>query len=510
MRPLDEFVINYLSSVAPAFYIRQCLVILALFIFGAILTDLLIKKRINPLRRALLAFPAGLSAFIITAYLMLILGISYTPFTVTAAIVLITGLALFWGRTSFFGEDLQAYKKHMLIALSAAILIALVATAGIAPVAISNDTMYYFRRYPDAIVFYRGLRDQFDFFMTDTGLGVVAIDTLPALFGFGETFGIREFFHIDFIVLFGYFVYDRSKGYMPRKGAIVSSVLVTAFLAASTPFFILGHWALANMYFMEMFFIASCNVTADDDTSFGINCLIMTALSLLRIEGTLFVIWLVVCQTAFTGHGKKTAKFVILPVTLLFGGYCLRLYTKYNVLDNQYTFLTPQKAVILITLLVASGLFLIFIFTPLYKRFGHKLVILYIGLLVAGNLLMLVRDPALYAGNLKAFGANLFRQSGWGMFPYFVIGMILLIVVCHLKDRKKRSATLNVANLCDISMVVGFLLIVLAASYGRGDVLSEDVGDSGNRVLLQITPLVVMTISQLFLGLFYDENETGL
>ena len=74
---------------------------------------------------------------------------------------------------------------------------------------------------------------------------------------------------------------------------------------------------------------------------------------------------------------------------------------------------------------------------------------------------------------------------------------------------KKKSGLPGSSNLFNITMVVGFLLIVLAASYGRGDVLSEDVGDSGNRVLLQIVPLLVMMYAELFLDLFFDSPQNA-
>ena len=60
-----------------------------------------------------------------------------------------------------------------------------------------------------------------------------------------------------------------------------------------------------------------------------------------------------------------------------------------------------------------------------------------------------------------------------------------------------------------ITLAVGFLLIVIGASFGRGDLLSEDVGDSGNRVLLQIVPLVVMAFSELFLNVLCYNHGVG-
>ena len=88
------------------------------------------------------------------------------------------------------------------------------------------------------------------------------------------------------------------------------------------------------------------------------------------------------------------------------------------------------------------------------------------------------------------------------MFPQFCIGAIAPIFlerIIRLIKKKEDSVGEDTASSFDMTLTVGFLLIVIAASYGRGDVLAENVGDSGNRVMLQIVPLVVMTLSHRFL-----------
>ena len=389
----------------------------------------------------------------------------------------------------------------MLAAVAFVLVFGAFATSGIMPVSISNDSMYFFRRYPDIIVYYGHLRDQFDFWLTDTGLGIVSVDTLPALFGFGESFGIREFFHINFIAFFGICAYERGSRRMEKKGAVVYALVLTAFLASATPFFILGHWALANMYFMEMFFIAAYTAIDSREGSMGVLPLLLCAVALFRIEGTLFVVWLVLCIALFTDLGRRLAAYVILPVTLLFAGYCLRIFVCFNVLDNIYLFLTPVKAVLLIAVLAFTGIFIAFVLPKLKERFSRFLPFAFIGALILGNLALFVYDRALYIGNLGAFSDNLFRQSGWGMLPYFVIGIIVLLIAEYIIRRIKGERWPAGDNAYNITLTVGFLLIVLAASFGRGDVLYENVGDSGNRVLLQITPLVVMTLGELLLYL---------
>ncbi len=45
-------------------------------------------------------------------------------------------------------------------------------------------------------------------------------------------------------------------------------------------------------------------------------------------------------------------------------------------------------------------------------------------------------------------------------------------------------------------IVSGYLLITLAVGFARGDPLQENIGDSGNRVLLQAVPLIVYAVTE--------------
>lgn len=507
MNPLETLITEYLSGLAGAYFARQLAVIVCIFVFGAIITDIVPGNKDSRIMRIVLAFPAGLSAFVITAYFMLVTGIPYNTFTVTAAVILECAAIISVGRKSFAAHFRDGAGTIRLVAAGVVIIVAVAASSGLAPVSISNDSMYFFRRYPDIIVYFGKLRDQFDFWLTDTGLGCVAIDTLPSLFGFEESFGIREFFHIDFLAFFAITVYERAGMHMPKKNARIASAVITLVLALSTPFIVLGHWALANMYFMEMFFIAAYTAIKRNRDGIGPVPLFLVALSLFRIEGTLFAVWLVLCISLYTDMGKKLATYVMIPMTLLFGGYCIRLFVGFYVLDNIYLFLTPQKAVLLVLVMIAAGIYMAFV-EPVFKRkAGRMLPYVYIGGLAGVNLLLFLSDRMLYAGNLKAFFSNLFGQSGWGMLPHFMIAALLLVaaesVIVKIRGDKRtvRSDGFNTV------LTVGFLLIVIAASFGRGDVLSVNVGDSGNRVLLQIVPLAVLTVSEMMCRLAGKEDE---
>lgn len=62
MDNLSVFITEYLASIR-GYYSRQVLVVCAIFVFGAVLTDSILTAKIPAVRRALLAFPVGLSAF---------------------------------------------------------------------------------------------------------------------------------------------------------------------------------------------------------------------------------------------------------------------------------------------------------------------------------------------------------------------------------------------------------------------------------------------------------------
>ena len=502
MNQLGLFITEYLMSIS-GYYIRQVMVICVIFVFGAVLTDCILTESVPAVRRILLAFPIGLSAFIITAYALIVVAVPYNRLSVCIALA-VEILAAVVIRRKSFARISKVQAKHMTIAVIAALAAALIACSGVLPVAISNDTMYYFKRYPECIVFFEGLRDQFDCWLTDTGLGSVAIDTLPSLFGFGETFGIREFFHIDFIAFFAVCVWERAKRYCDTKGAVIAAGIATVFLTTATPFLILGHWALANMYFMELFFMAAYTVY-DRDEMLETGSILLVALSLLRIEGTIFVVWLILCLAINAKRTRRLVAYVMIPMIVLFGGYCIRIFMQFYIYDNIYLFLTPLKAVFLVAAIAGAAVYIAFIQDRLPERLRKNLKWIYMSGLVLGNLLLFVRNSELYIGDIKAFGANLFRQSGWGMFPYFVISMTVVLIVEYVYRRKRMEASADDFDSFCVLLTVGFLLMALIASFGRGDVMSENIGDSGNRVMLQIVPLVVMTYTSLFLRLLRTE-----
>lgn len=510
--------LNFSNTFLAGFLVRQVIVILALYLLGLMLQLALSS---NPDKNSLvpcllLAYPLGLAQFSITAYLIIALGIPYNNKTITIVMIALMGLYVYFAsRGRKCNQAIKENKGLLILAGILVILIALISVSGLAPISISNDSMYFFHEYPRYIVHFGGLRDQFDTFLTDTGLGVISIETLPFLYGFNESFGIREFMHISFIAYMSYLVYKKSH-------KMLAAIVVALLTIASSPVYVLGHWAMANMYFMELFFMAAAFmsdffINREDDKPYSVKellpCILITiACAFTRMEGGIFILLLLVCYSLLNIKGRDLIIYLALPILIMLAIYEIRLFIFYKI-DNPYTFLTPGKALIQGAAFVCIIVYLAFIRDRLGAAIKNRLPLLFIGGLVGVNGLLFLYKKELYIGNLKAFYGNFCGQSGWGMLPHLAIASIVIIIVANLIINKESGKSKRDPNAFErhffLLLTIGFMLVTLAVSFMRGDVLLVAVGDSGNRVMLQAAPLIIYTITLYFIRLNerFKEND---
>lgn len=496
------------ASVRNDYYIRQLVVILFIFCVGFLIVSSGMGSdddEVSLRKYIVCAFPVGMSSVIACGYVMLVLGIAYRGLFMCLMLAIVSVMALIYGyRKKSFG--FFKYKiKYLVYTLIAVIVLAMVACSGLIRISVSNDSLYYFWQYPRAIVYYGGLRDQFDNFLTDTGLGASVIGTLPFLFGFGENFGIQEFFHMSFLAFFGNTVYENSQIVLKgdRKKSIVAAVFGMLILAVCTPAVILSHWAMSNMYFMEIYFI--CLAFALEyarDKSINRNlvlALLVFAVSVIRVEGGIFVLFLILAASLRDIKGKDLV-LCILPVVVMQSLYEIRIFTGFTI-DHPYTFLTIGKSILQFVAYIAAAGYVLLIRDKIKDKLGKNMAVVIISGLLLVNLVLLVQDSAHYVANLRAFAGNLTGQSGWGILPHITLGVMVVIVCLEAIDNRFSLQRLAELTRADSNILaywifntIGFLLVTLAVSFARGDNLNVDTGDSGNRVLLQIAPIVLITL----------------
>lgn len=557
---MNNWAIEYTKTLAPGFFVCQVAVIGALFVIGFIICLSCINSGNRPVERnpqtsqkgtdekaqpgllfktVLLSFPVGMSAFILLAYAFLIAGVPYNSVNVSVAAIVILALLIYRGykNNAFDIIRTKTGQRFLLGVLIVVSVTACFATSGIMPLSLSNDSMYYFHEYPKDIVYFGMLRDQFDTFLTDTGLGSVVIDTLPFLFGFNESFGIREFMHINFLIYFVYRTYililpivtrsvspqgertNNESGWKGDKAARIAAIvalLIGIILATSSPVWILGHWAMANMYFMEFFFMSALEAfyCRSENHDIRIVAILSVACALIRIEGGVFMLLLVLCFTFLGYSGKELSLNILIPMLIMTSAYAIKIFMSYTI-DNPYTFLTPEKAILQAVAMTAVILYVLFI----KDRLPVSLIkfmpeVLTTGLILLNGLLLL-RNRELYVLNLRAFYGNLMGQSGWGMLPHLTMAALIVVAFLYVEAKLSKRIVKTADGCVAISitkymsvLALGFAFVTVAVSYMRGDPLNVQVGDSGNRVLLQIAPLLIFAIVCIFVKVLDTrENE---
>ncbi|MCR5508355.1 MAG: hypothetical protein K6F34_06695 [Lachnospiraceae bacterium] len=526
---MSEQAASFISGFSAVFFLRQSLVILMIFALGAAAGCALRRGR-AALTDVLLYYPLGLSVYALVSYVILVTGIPFNIITVTGsclAVAAVSALAVYkngWLHPERFEKKITA---AVIITL---LCIIVISTSGLLPVSVMNDSMYYYSMYPKALVHFSGYRRNFNVFLTDIGQMTVIINTLPHMYGFNESFGIQTFLNIDTLLLFSYSVYERAAKKTERKSAAAASVILTLILVSSMPYLVMSRWVMSNGYFMCFMFICVHTVYASSKEADAgsakslmvLSGLMFSVMSFLRMEGCIIAVVLVLCFASLEFEGKELFKYLMLPMLLIFSAYDVRIFLFMNI-DAPYTFLTPNKAVIQLAALAAVSVYLVFIKGRFLKFTEDKLSLLIPAALLFVNILLFVYNRSRYINNLKSFAGNLSHRSGWGLFPMMILAVYVLCFIAGIGGRlgtggrfcgpfsffKKGPQNrppvpkIHFRDLC----LIAYLLTCLAVGFARGDNLRESIGDSGNRVLLQVTVLAFYAAAMHLTDLLWPDVE---
>lgn len=456
-----------------------------------------VKGKAIKLIDMLMSFPIALLMYALTGFFLLSVAIPFNSYTQPLAMVIL--LLVIWlfskmllsnkknAESEIAASTYTLDKKVLIIWALATAIVVLISTSGIIPVSVTNDSMYYFSEYPRALVNYGNYNMFLDDFLTDASQGVAVIGTIPFLFGFDEIFGLLTFFNIDFIAIFICAVYELATEKLSQRYSIILTLVSTLILITSMPFILMSRWLMANMFFMEYFvmvafFAYKYSSETVKDTRLLVLSVLISGISVMRMEGGLYAGVIILCIMMLDFDSKEIALYFVAPVLLLHSLYLARIYL-FITLRTGVQFMTKGKAAILLGFLLVILLYNLFIRNKRFMRLQkHYSLLLIVGLLFV-NAAVLVYDHSDYIVNIKAYIANLTGNSGWGLFTAFVIAVLIII--------PKKS--INV-NYFDFTLVT-YILLAVVAGWARGDVLHASFGDSGNRLLIQAVPLMVLVIS---------------
>ncbi|MCR5356428.1 MAG: hypothetical protein K6E63_03405 [Lachnospiraceae bacterium] len=485
---MSEAVASYIGSLTPGFFMNQVITIFLLTLLGSLVTVCACKGK-SSLLYVLLYFPAGLSIYALISFVLLVSGIHFDRLSVTlpcAAAAVIAAVLIIKNKWSITGGFTV---KQCVIGIITMLCIIVISTCGILSVSVTNDSMYYYLMYPKALVHFGYLRRGFNVFLTDIGQMSAIINTLPYMYGFNESFGILTFLNIDTLLLFACAVYEAAAKQLDKKKAAAACIMMTLILISSMPYVIMSKWMMSNSYFMCFMFICvylsyrigSRKEAAPEAGELFILGIMFAVMSFLRMEGCMIALILTVCFATLDYTNRQLAVTFLMPILLIAVSYDIRIFLTMDI-DAPYTFLTPVKAVIQIAAVIAVAAYVLFLRDRLPSFFNKRLDILIPAGLALVNAVLCVYNPGRYLGNLKSFVFNISHRSGWGLFPMLIIG---IYVLCFIVSKGEGTFKYTFADLCFLS----YLLTCLAVGFARGDALRESIGDSGNRVLLQVTIL---------------------
>ncbi len=484
MHMTSEIYKNIIGNTAGMFMLRQTLAILLLYLAGYLLIGL-IREEMDGRTQALLSYPLGISVFSVLGFLLLITGIRFSMANILISYFILVGIIFVYRVRSGRGIVFPRLPYR----LSFILIPAVIAASGLPPQIISNDSVYYYSVYPSILVSDGFLSPSLDKFLTDVGQTTAVLESLPFMMGFDETFGIQHFLNLNFIIVFYEAVYGRAKKDSSRRFCFLAAVLCTLFLLTSEPFIVLSSWILSNAYFMELFFIVFLLLirTADEEKAAPeydfILFFLIAMLTMCRMEGGVLIFVLSLC-ISLTGITKgRMIKLFILPLSVMEFGYYVNLYLRMGV-NPLYSFLDIRTAVIMAALIFLLFVYIMFLRERLPKGY---LPVLILSLLILGNMGLLFINRERYLTNLRAFIMNIRLGNGWGVFGV-VIAAYVLIFAFSCVDRRFKDIPV------EIFLPAALALTVFGVCFARGGVLAVRTSDSGNRVLMELTPVIVYSV----------------
>lgn len=487
-----------LSDLSSGYYIRQVLAILFLFLIGTLFLYA-IREHMRPIWLYLLAFPMGLALWCIAGFLLLAIGIRFSLLTelLVIAVIMLVFWFLTWYRHRFLEQTDHIRKPfHMTgIVLVIMLIIACIAVSGVISISISNDTMYYYMYYPEVLAKEGAYLRGYDVFLSDVGPMAAIIGTIPALLGFDQFYGIQQMYLINFLLIFSLFVYERAQEKLQHKTSIWVTVAAALLLMTATPFVVLSKWILANMYVMGYSFILFAlafkvaekrTENTEDQRDYMIVFMVLSAMiSMLRMEGGMLMCFMIVCISTLRFENRELIMRFLLPASVMPCIYYVRYFLFLKV-SPVYSFLTWQKAVVAIGVMVLLGHYLGGIRGKHLLRLQKHTGWLILTGLVMVNAALFVIAPSDYIVVLRAFCQNFVYQQGWGYILYLLMACYIALFF---------AGNIRHKEICYENLVfLGYMFYTLAVSFARGGGLRRDVADSGNRVMLQVIPFMIFAL----------------
>lgn len=510
------------------YQLKQAASLLLLFAWGYLLLAALCQ-RMTPLETVLYAFPAGLCLWAFVSLFLLLVGIPYHFFLPFVLIWALVG-TVFLLRVRQNSRHLWQSRRNAvasLPALLAALGVMFLVSTGFLYVFVSYDTYFYFTNYGHTLAVVGNFKDLVgdnSFTLTNISQFLPLINAYTSFWGLDQCFQVQAFLTVNVAAVFFYGLYRfLSAAGRPRK-ALLYSGLFTMLLITSTSFIIGASWVLANMYCMAFLFLtvvlndtdlipgsdnpdSITGASLPSDWNSGKKCaasplgrdrlivtaLFLTALTLLRKDGIIFVCFLLLCFCMKKLYDRKTLFLLFLPsiIAELWWLFYVRVVLKATVSQAAFTSIANNKNVAFVVAAIAATCLYLFLVHGWLQRLPiPETLILYGGMCLL-LILLTLRDWGQVVDNVDMTIRNmLLPPSSWGISaPIF--GVIIVLALLY---------TGNFLTSADTFLWLGYVILNFISYCAADKYLWVNWDDSYNRIVIQIIPVFLFICGKHILG----------
>lgn len=470
------------DALTQGYQIKQIITIVIMFAVGWIavysFTD-----GLNDIWTGLLAFPVGAALWSTLSYLVLLLNIPYTAFIMFLAVFIFMGATAFIHRKKIRMIDGGKITRQFLYAVGAAEI----GTTGLLFTTMSSDSYHFVMQFGEMIAkLGRYDADANGEFLLSTGQSVALLSSLAVFCGFETIYGIHHMLMISFMGLFCYSLYENLKDHIEKKWAAILAVLFGILLLVTQAVSFLMGWVISSAYFMVylyvfVYLVYKQYIKKGEVLNLKLLFLLITSMIVLtRGEGGMLICLVIICMTRLKIDNKDLLCYFTLPCAVIQLSYYIKLVFDLKIYESD--FLSPSTMLGISGIIILTNLYILIIRNRYFMKLQQHLYGMIIGAfcVILGGLLLVF--PERLIENFQVTIHNLGNEY-WSYLPW-ILCMFLILEI-------KAGVKLDFLHI----VWIGLMLFNFAISGVRFIGLRVGIGDSFNRILIALVPIIVLSFA---------------
>lgn len=469
---------------------RQILIGVIFYVYGYIFVEQITEGSME--YTPFLALPIGMVCWSMASLLLVVTGIPYTLLTTSGVLAVFLLIIILWKRAKI---DIGKFVQTLCIAIG----VANVASTGALLLMHTSDSAYYIMKYGEILAIDGGITDNVGYWLTWTGITNAFWGSLVKFFGVYSMGTLHHMLVISFLLGMVVLTYRMLDVFAATKTRMLATAGVVGMLLITPAIFLLGHWQMQNTYYMiyMCFYILLCyhlpNAKAAEKK--GIHWLLgllSIMLGMMRIESIVLMCILVICISTLKIEKKELLGSMLLPLGIAQIAYWIRVYL---VMGNIISGMMSKQVAVIMALSWMITVLYICVFRKWVEQFFKGYMPHFIlAMLLLLNVALAALKWDVFQINIAVTASNLANAS-WGYFPWLVLIGVMVAV--------QFGVHLNFFDL----IWIGYILGNFAIGMGRIGSFRLGEGDSVNRILLSVVPVIF--ISGIMHYRTYKEQKEG-